>query len=132
MPDEAHKALSKLRLDNAKEKLNFIPGILDLGDYKTVANRSYYAVFDAMRAVLALDEFDSKKHSGIISKFRQGYIKTGVFDERMSDIITDLFEVRSSSDYDDFFVISKVSVIEQYENAKHFVSVVDKYLSEKL
>lgn len=33
---------------------------MELGDYKTVANRSYYAVFAAMRAMLALDGFDSK------------------------------------------------------------------------
>lgn len=45
MPDEEKIALSKLRLENAKERLSFIPGILELGDYKTAANRAYYAVF---------------------------------------------------------------------------------------
>ena len=34
---------------------------------KSVANRSYYAVFHAMRAVLAFDKIDLKRHSGIIS-----------------------------------------------------------------
>lgn len=107
MLDEEKKALSKLRLDNAKERLSFIPGILELGDYKTAANRAYYAVFSAMRAVFALDGFDSKKHSGIISEFRKNYIKTGLFSTEMSDIISSLFNVRSSSDYDDFYIISK-------------------------
>ena len=80
MIDEGRIALSKLRLENAKERLRFIPGIIELGDYKTAANRSYYAVFFAMRAVLALDGFDSKKHSGVIAEFRRRYVKTGVFD----------------------------------------------------
>ncbi len=132
MLDEEKKALSKLRLDNAKERLSFIPGILELGDYKTVANRAYYAVFSAMRAVLALDGFDSKKHSGIISEFRKNYIKTGIFNTEMSDIISKLFNVRSSSDYDDFYIISKEKVTKQYENAKLFVETVDAYLSDKL
>lgn len=132
MLDEEKKALSKLRLDNAKERLSFIPGILELGDYKTVANRAYYAVFFAMRAVLALDGFDSKKHSGIISEFRKNYIKTGIFNTEMSDIISKLFNVRSSSDYDDFYIISKEKVTKQYENAKLFVETIDEYLSDKL
>ncbi len=132
MLDEERKALSKLRLDNAKERLSFIPGILELGDYKTAANRAYYSVFFAMRAVLALDGFDSKKHSGIISEFRKNYIKTGIFSTEMSDIISSLFNVRSSSDYDDFYIISKEKVTKQYENAKLFVETIDEYLIDKL
>ena len=129
MHDEERIALSKLRLENAKERLSFIPGILELGDYKTAANRAYYAVFYAMRAVLALDGFDSKKHSGIIAEFRKSYIKTGIFDEEMSDIISGLFNVRASSDYDDFYVISKEKVTEQYENAVRFIERVEAYLT---
>lgn len=71
MLSEEKIALSKTRLAIAQERLDFAEKILELGDYKTVANRSYYAVFSAMRAVLALDGFDSKKHSGIISEFRK-------------------------------------------------------------
>lgn len=121
-----------MRIDNANERLSFIPKILEIGDYKTAANRSYYAIFYAMRAVLALDGFDSKKHSGIIAEFRKQYIKTGTFENEMSDIISDLFEVRSSSDYDDFYIISKSKVVEQYEKAKYFVEKVNDYLSDKI
>ena len=53
--------LSKLRLNIAKERISFAKEIFKIGDYKTVANRSYYAVFSARRAVLALDNIDSKK-----------------------------------------------------------------------
>ena len=126
--DEDRIALSKLRLANAKERLNFIPGIMELGDYKTAANRAYYAVFYAMRAVLALDGFDSKKHSGVIAEFRRVYIKTGIFDDDMSDIISGLFNIRASSDYDDFYIISKDKVSEQYNNAVRFVERVELYL----
>ncbi len=35
------------------------------------------AIFHAVRALLALDKFDSQKHSGIISYFNQKFIKTG-------------------------------------------------------
>lgn len=35
--------------------------------FRAANNRAYYAIFHAMRAVLALDGFDSKKYSGLIS-----------------------------------------------------------------
>ena len=128
MPDEKEKKeLALLRLEHAKEKLSFIPGIMELGDYKTVANRAYYAVFYAMRAILALDGFDSKKHAGIISEFRRRYIKTEIFDERLSDIIGELFTVRTNSDYDDFYLLSREKAQRQYQNAVIFVRDIDAY-----
>ncbi len=123
--------LSKIRLDNAKERIAFADEILAIGDYKTVANRSYYAVFSAMRAVLALDGIDSKKHSGIIAEFRKNYLKTELLPKILSPMIDALVEIRQGSDYDDFYIVSKEEVCEQLENAKVFVSEVEKFLKTK-
>lgn len=124
-------ALSKTRLAIAQERLDFAEKILELGDYKTVANRSYYAVFSAMRAVLALDGFDSKKHSGIISEFRKNYLKTGILDPSLSGIIDSLVEIRQGSDYDDFYIVSYEEVIEQLSGARLFVSEIKAYLGTR-
>ncbi len=128
MLSEEKIILSKTRLDIAKERISFADEILALGDYKTVANRSYYAVFSAMRAVLALDGFDSKKHSGIIAEFRKNYLKTEKLPKKLSPMIEALVEIRQGSDYDDFYIISKEEVYEQLQNAKIFISEVEKYL----
>ena len=84
-----------------------------------------------MRAVLAFDEIDMKHHSGIISEFRRRYIKAGIFETRMSEIISVLFDVRTDSDYDDFFVISKADTAAQIENAVYFVDHIAVYLNSK-
>lgn len=47
MLSEEFLDLSKLRLSIAKERITFAKEIFKIGDYKTVANRSYYAVFSA-------------------------------------------------------------------------------------
>ena len=98
-------ALSKIRFDKAKDCLKAARMMLDTQDYLFASNRSYYAVFHAMRAVLVYDDFDSKKHSGIIAEFRKRYIKTGVFEEKISKIIGNQFDMRAHSDYDDFYVV---------------------------
>lgn len=67
--------LSKARLNQARECLRAARALLEIEDYRGAANRSYYSVFHAMRAVLTLDGIDRKHHSGIITEFRRLYIK---------------------------------------------------------
>ena len=126
--DEVELGLSKARLEQAGDCLRAAKTLLGIEDFKGAANRSYYAVFHGMRAVLALDGIDRKHHSGIITEFRRMYIKTKVFREELSEIIHAQSEYRTSSDYDDFFIISKAEVVEQIENAEIFLSEISAYL----
>ena len=49
----------------------------------------------------------------------------------MSEIISVLFDVRTDSGYDDFFVISKADTAVQIENAAYFVDRIAVYLKSK-
>ena len=128
---ENRQALSALRMERAQEAVSDANMLLEHGRYNLAANRAYYAIFYAMRAVLALDGIDRRHHSAVIAEFRRLYIKTGVFDTWMSDTIRDLFDLRTDSDYDDFFVASKAEVVEQADNAARFVQEISEYLSGK-
>ena len=128
MLEESRKALSEYRLERAEECLKSAEVLKSIEDYTTVANRAYYAMFHAMRAVMALDGEDRKKHSGVISYFQQNYVKTEIFDKEFSTIVQEAFEIRQESDYEDFYVISKEDAITQYENAKKFVSAAEEYI----
>ena len=128
MQSEEKIILSKMRIEKAEECLADAALLSERGSFKSLVNRSYYAVFHAMRAVLALDGIDCKKHSGVIAEFQRLYIKTGVFDKEMSAVIRRLFLARNNSDYDDFFVISKEDAVRQFEDAKLFILNVRKYL----
>ena len=128
---EEKKALSDARYEHAVEWLDAAKALLESANFKSAANRSYYAVFHAMRAVLAYDGIDMKKHSGVSSEFRKLYIKTGIFDIRLSDIISVLFDIRTDSDYNDFFVISKDEVVEQVENAAFFLATIKEHLEKR-
>ena len=46
----------------------------------------------------------------------------------MSDIISEAFDIRSDSDYNDYFVISKKEVEEQISNAQYFYDRVEEYV----
>ena len=112
-----NKDLSNYRLEKAGECLKEAKTLLEAEQYSGAANRSYYCIFHSMRSVLTLEDVDFKKHSAVIAYFREKYIKSGKFDDRLSDIISTLLRLRSKSDYEDFFVISKKEVSAQIENA---------------
>ena len=123
------KALSIRRMEQAEQCLESAKLLLEADDIKGAANRSYYGIFHAIRAVLALEGKDFAKHSGVISFFRQNYIKTGILDVSLSDIITDAFQVRTECDYNDYYIISKAEVEEQVQNAERFIKTISDYLA---
>ena len=129
LPDEDRLALSKLRFEHAEECAHAAEALYRADDLRGAANRSYYAVFHAMRAVLALDGIDRKHHSAIIAEFRLRYIKSNVFDRSWSDVIQLQSEYRTSSDYNDFFIISREEVETQIQDAVGFLDAVRDYLN---
>ena len=74
--------LSAHRFKRAKEELQTAELLLRNANFRSSINRSYYSIFHAIRAVNALDGFDSSKHSGVISHFNQEYVKTGLLKKR--------------------------------------------------
>ena len=129
MQADEMKALSIRRMEQAEQCLESAKLLLEADDIKGAANRSYYGIFHAIRAVLALEGKDFAKHSGVISFFRQNYIKTGILDVSLSDIITDAFQVRTECDYNDYYIICKAEVEEQVQNAERFIKTISDYLA---
>ena len=127
--DNSNIALSKYRLNRAKEDLESAQKNLSLGEYKTSTNRSYYSMFHAARALLALRGIDFKKHSGVISYLNKEFIKPGLLPKELSVYITGASKIRQLSDYDDFFIATKEEAEKQLESAKNFVGLVGEYLS---
>lgn len=132
MYSEEKKNLCNVRLDKAKQLLLEAQKMIELEMYESAANRSYYSIFHSMRAVLALDGEDFKKHSGVIQYFQREYIKTGVFDKHFSKVIKSAFTLRTESDYEDFYIISKEDVQLQVEEANAFYEAVSQYITEAI
>ena len=123
--------LTKYRLDTAAERLAVAEKLIVDGHFKDSVNRSYYAIFSAVRALLSEAYVDFKKHSAVIGYFRREYIKTGLFDIKFSSYIGDAFRARQYSDYEDFFIVSREQAEAQYQHAVEFVAAVEKYLAEE-
>ena len=131
MDEKDRKALALFRMEKAKKDLYAAQKTLELGLYDNAANRSYYAIFHAARAVLALDGLEIKKHAGVVGTFSKEYIKTGVFDPSLAKIIKSAFSIRSETDYEDFYIVARSDVEEQVHDAEFFLGEIASYLRKK-
>jgi len=125
------KELSKYRYEKALQCVNSARFIMNIQDYNLVSNRAYYAIFHAMRAVLALEEKDFEKHSAVISFFRKEYIKTQLLPVEASRIIGNAFDSRNDSDYSDWYEITKEDAEVQLQEAEKFLKFIEVFLRSK-
>ena len=103
---------------------------LEHGRFDTSINRAYYSVFHAMCAclcVIQISEF--KKHSFVIAKFRESYIKTGEFGRELSSVIDYLFRYRNESDYNISFRADYDAAVKGFDSAKYFYQTIEKYIN---
>lgn len=101
------------------------------GDCASANNRAYYCIFHAMRAILALDGDDFRKHSAVIARFAQRYLKTEILPRDYGKLISNASLIRNRSDYEDFYVCSFEDTQRLIEGAKSFLRDVQIYLESR-
>ncbi|MBR2215249.1 MAG: HEPN domain-containing protein [Selenomonadaceae bacterium] len=120
--------LAQYRLSAAAERLAVSKYLLDSGYFNDSVGRSYYAIFSAIRALLAERRVDFKKHSAVISYFNREYVKTGLFDVKYSEYLRDAFNERNTADYSDFYIVAKKDAELQYLHASELLEAVKNFL----
>ncbi len=102
------------------------------GGYTGIAvGRAYYAFFYAASALLLTKGVSRSKHSGVISSFRQHFVKTGVFDAALSDAYGKAMEARESADYDLLTNLDEAEVADLLAQAQEFVEQSLDYLEAR-
>ena len=123
--EETAIEFSKYRLEKAKETLNSANILYDNNDLSGANNRAYYSIFYAIRAVLAIERIDFKRHN-------QNYIKTEIFPKKMGRKIAQAKTIREDCDYDDEYKPSAEKTMQQIETAKELIILVEEYINSKI
>ena len=135
MKEGTKEYLSKYRLERAEERLKISKELLDLGHFADSLSKSYYAMFSAAKALLALRELDSSRHSGVLSLFNRYFVKEGLFSKESSRLLSEAKIEREEADYEDFVTVTEEDAKHQLKNAIKFVreaqEVLGKIIKEK-
>jgi len=131
--DSTYKhTLIQYRLEQAKESLGDARMLFEKnGTPQGVVNRSYYAMFYAVLALLVTIDRGTSKHRGVIALFDQEFIKQLVFPKEMSAMLHRAFDMRLTGDYREMLKISKDQAAEILDSAVEFVKSIEVKLSNQ-
>ncbi|MBN1668304.1 MAG: HEPN domain-containing protein [Anaerolineales bacterium] len=126
--DEVTRREVTLYIENADEALEVAQLNLDNDFYAAAINRAYYAIFYAANAVLATKKLARSKHSGVLSIFRQHFIKTKLLHPELSMIYGQVMEDRHEGDYEILAATSKEDAEIDLNQARQFVEEIKVWL----
>ncbi len=123
--------LIKWRMEKARNTYQEGLLLLNAGMLDGAVNRFYYAVFHAMRSVLATKGYDAPKHSGVISLFNKHFVKPGNISKQASKIVTTTFSERSTADYNDYKTFQENEVYIISDQVNFFLEEVENYIKHQ-
>ncbi len=130
MSAKISKELAKHRLEQAKESLEDAVLLYDLKRYKSANNRAYYSIFYSIKAVLALEPIDFKRHKDVTAYFNKNYVHTEIFPRNIGHRIVEASKTREDSDYDDEFIVKAEDTEEQIATAEELIKLVEDYIEK--
>lgn len=132
VPSENQMELAWHRLGKARQCAATARNILFDGDYEASVDRSYFAFFHGMRAVMALDGLEEKEESSLTKKFVARYVQTGIFDKHFSETIKAAFELNFVCIYEDFLTVPRREAEQQEQSACAFLEAVEQYIKSQM
>jgi uncharacterized protein (UPF0332 family) len=129
MKDDEILVLIRHRLYQAEESLKDAKVLLDADrSPPSIINRSYYAMFYAVLALLQKIGKVPHKHSGVISLFDTEFVLKGLFSKELSKAFHDIFNLRQVSDYQVIEPVTLKDAETTLKRAEGFVEAVSKHL----
>ena len=95
MVQKISKELAKHRLEQAKEDLEAGKLLYDKNFYKSANNRAYYSIFHSIKAVLALEPIDFKRHKDVLAYFNKNYINKETINDDEFELICSIIKLRN-------------------------------------
>lgn len=120
------------RLEQAENELEEAILLYKNNKFKGANSRAYYSIFHSVRAVLALEPIDFKKHKDIIGYFNKNYIHTEIFPKKLGHKISEASKLRDDSDYDDYYDGNDKDAYNQISTAKEVYNECKKYVKNKI
>ena len=97
------------------------------GSPESIINRAYYAIFYATLALMAEQGINLSRHSSVIARFDQDFVKSGLFPKSMSRILHRAFYLRQFGDHREMLNLTSQQAEEILRDTEQFLRTVEAY-----
>ena len=117
-------------LDQAVEEFEAANLLFKEKYYREAISRAYYSMFHASQALLLIKEVYPKSHKGVIQKFGEEFVKSGLLEKKMGHILAQAETMRLKADYDVGVKITKEECEEILDSCEFFISKVKEMITD--
>ncbi|MEW6237521.1 MAG: HEPN domain-containing protein [Candidatus Omnitrophota bacterium] len=132
MTPEDVKSLVDIRMSQADECLEDARTLFAYEKgWRTIVNRSYYAAFYSVLALLQTLGKIPRKHRGVIVLFDVEFVKTGLLPKELSEALHWLFASRNKEDYISLEPVSREESEQALKTSEKFVQAIRTHLHQE-
>jgi len=113
------------RIQKAWETYDDAKCLVDSNRFSSILNRTYYACFYMVIALLLTKNISSSKHSGVKSLFSKHFVNQGILEKKWGSFYSGLFLYRQISDYEDLKNISQETIVTNFKLAFEFLTMLE-------
>ena len=129
---DERKAVVEFRIEKARRAFEQAQGVVALEYWETIANRLYYAAYNAVSALLIAYGYSAHSHNGVIHLFGQHFVQTGIVDVKDGKLYHRLFSMRLTGDYDDTYGLTSDDVLSLIAPASELIDKVIELTNTKM
>ena len=128
---ENKKELTKRYLKIARKRLRSADASIKVESFEDAISRAYYAILDAVTALLILKDIVPKSHEGAMRLFSLHYIKPGTIPGEYQRLFSTMEKMRLEADYFHEREFTKLEAAEALSTARKFVKMAEGHVKDK-
>ena len=130
LKEEERRDLVNYRIEKAYKVLQEARDNAELKHWNLTGNRLYYAVFHMCQALLLSEGETIRRHAGMIHKIGLVFITTGRLDAKYGRLISRLYELRQSGDYDDRFDATEEEIVPYFSQVEELLKQLESLIKK--
>ena len=131
LQDEERDALVKYRIEKAYGTVVEAQDCAEGNHWTLTANRLYYAVYYASKALLIQNGIVAKSHEGVIGMIGQNFVVPGIITIDEAKLLARLQNMRKTGDYDDFKEWHQEDVEPLFEKVEDYINKIKSLVEPK-
>ena len=125
------KDLVLYRIETSKSDIKAAEILLAAKEFRGANNRAYYSIYHTIDAVLSIHGVAFKRHKDTLAYFNKNFVAKEIFPRSLGRQIVQSEEIRHASDYDPFYIASKIGTEKQIETAEIMLEHARKYINNQ-
>ena len=131
LSEENKKDLIRYRIERSYKVLQEAKDNAHMGHWNLAGNRLYYAVFHMCQALLLSEGETVRRHAGMIHKIGMDFIANGKLERSYGRLITRLFELRQSGDYDEQYDATEEEVMPYFNQVESLLTAMENLIKQQ-